>query len=161
MDAQVCVAGWVGTPVDLRDGEDVGSAWASFRIGHTPRFRGRDGEWQDGETVWLTVNCYRALAVNVGACLVKGDPVVVAGKLESRVRTDAHSGERSPLQVLVAGSVGHDLSRGTSRFTKRSRAGAHDDGVGPVSEGTAEADVDPAEASTAWEREPAVAAGMG
>ena len=161
MDAQMSLAGWVGTPVDLRDGDDVGSAWASFRIAHTPRYRDRNGEWQDGETVWLTVNCHRALAVNVGASLEKGDPVLVAGRLESRARTDDQTGERNPLQVLVAGSVGHDLARGTSRFTKRSRGGARDDaGADATAEAGPGAADDVAVAPDVRDHQP-VAAGVG
>ncbi len=109
--------GWVGGDVDLRDvGE---SQVASFRVGSTPRYQ-RNGEWVDGTTSWFTVSCWRGLARNVAGSLRRGDAVVVHGRV--RVETWTREDSTSSTSVVVdATFVGHDLTRGTSVFTKPAR----------------------------------------
>lgn len=123
-----------------------------FRIGSTPRRMDRaSGEWSDGETLWFSVSCWRALAQNVAESLRKGDPVVVTGRLLTRSWTTETGETRSGLEI-DATSIGLDLSRGTAllRRTERtsSAAGAGAgaaaaDGLatsGPVWESTGEVD---------------------
>jgi len=102
-----------------KQGVDV----ASFRFASTERRYDRGkGLWVDGETNYVTVNCWRQLAQNVLECVHKGDPVVVHGRL--RVR-QWESEERKGTSVeLEAFSVGHDLTRGVSQFTRVSRSTA-------------------------------------
>lgn len=122
MDAQVNLTGWVGGPVESRPTRN-GTASASFRLGSTPRIR-RNGEWVDGETTWLTVTCFRSLAENVATSLGKGDPVVVAGKL--RTQSWTKDGERHERLVLEAVTIGHDLTKGTSAFSRSERTASDD-----------------------------------
>lgn len=114
MDAFVHLAGNVGSEVEVR-GQ---SAVASFRLGSTPRLRVGDG-WTDGHTTWLTVTCFRALAEHVAASLRKGDPVIVVGRLRTSVwQRDGQTYERLGIEAVT---VGHDLSRGMTRFVRRER----------------------------------------
>lgn len=115
-DTYVTLQGWVGTDAEMRDVK--GAAFASFRVGCTPRFRSRDGEWHNGTTQWYTVECWRRLAEHVGVSVRSGDAVVVHG----RVRLDVwerEDGNKSVTWVVDATSVGHDLTKGTSTFVKR------------------------------------------
>lgn len=89
----------------------------SFRLASSNRRYDRaKGEWVDGETNWFTITAFRTLAVNVSKSIGKGDRIIVSGEL--RVR-DWDNGERVGTSVEVeASSVGHDLSWGTSVFTR-------------------------------------------
>lgn len=90
---------------------------ASFRVAATPRQFDRAKEaWVDRPTTWFTVECWRSLAQNVATSLDRGDPVIVTGRL--RTTEWEEEGEPRSRTVLEAYSVGHDLSRGTSVFTK-------------------------------------------
>lgn len=58
------------------NGEEV----LSFRMAsNTRRKDAVTGEWTDGATLYLTVSCWRRLVTGVGASIMKGDPVMVAG----------------------------------------------------------------------------------
>lgn len=127
MEAMISMTGHVGADVESRVIRQTNTVTATFRLACTPRVR-RRGEWADGETTWLTVTCYRALAENVAVSVGKGDPVTVLGKLRTQVWHD-DNGERHERTVLEATSVGHDLARGTTEFRRVERfAGVEDDG---------------------------------
>ena len=127
MEAMISMTGHVGGDVEARPTRLTQTTSATFRLACTPRIR-RRGDWADGETTWLTVTCFRALAENVAASLHKGDPVVVVGKLRTQIWND-DQGERHERTVLEASSVGHDLARGTTEFRRVERfAGTDEDG---------------------------------
>jgi single-strand DNA-binding protein len=89
-----------------------------IRVGSTPRRLDRTtGEWQDGETSYYNVKCWRKLAVNVSACLRKGDMIVVRGKFRTRTWVDDQQRTRVELEI-EADSVGHDMSFGWSHFNR-------------------------------------------
>ncbi len=94
------------------------TAVATVRVGSTPRRLDRGtGEWQDGETSYYTVKCWRRLAENIHGSLRKGDMVIVRGKITTRTWVDDQQRTRTEMQV-EADSVGHDLSFGWSRFNR-------------------------------------------
>lgn len=100
-----------------------GVAVTKLRVASTPRhFDRNENRWVDGETLFLDVTCWRALAERVAESVHKGQPVVVTG------RFTAHTYEiNEQLRYafgLEATSVGHDLSRGTAEFRKAQRASA-------------------------------------
>lgn len=91
---------------------------AEIRLGHTPRRLNRaTGEWEDGETSYYTVKCWRRLAVNVKGSLRKGDMILVRGKVAMRTWVDDQQRNRVQMQV-EADSVGHDLAFGWSHFNR-------------------------------------------
>ncbi len=80
----VTAVGRVATTVATHRFGD-GAAKASFRLACTERRRDwGTGNWVDGETLFITVICWRALAENVEASLRLGDPVVVRGRMRTR-----------------------------------------------------------------------------
>ncbi|MEV7602751.1 single-stranded DNA-binding protein [Kitasatospora sp. NPDC089797] len=113
-ETHVTVLGNVVTEVSY--GETAGGVpMANFQLGCTERRYDREHErWVDGETQWLRVTAWRALAVNLIGSLAKGDPVVVTGRLRVREWTEGEV-KRSRAEIN-ARSVGHDLTRGTSAF---------------------------------------------
>lgn len=117
MDINVSLSGNVGTAIDYTAGD--GYCFASFRLATTPRVR-RNGEWADGETTWITVEATNRTAENARASIRKGDPVLVVGRLYTK-RWHGKDGEPHERLVLTALALGHDLSRGTSQFTRSER----------------------------------------
>jgi single-strand DNA-binding protein len=89
----------------------------SFRLASTQRRYDRGAQkWIDGETNWFTITCFRQLAINSAGSIVKGQRIVVSGKLRIR---DWESGDRAGTTVEVdAEALGHDLMWGTSVFTR-------------------------------------------
>ena len=99
----------------------------SFRLASTQRRYDRGAQkWIDGETNWFTITAFRQLAINVVGSVNKGQRIVVSGKL--RVR-DWESGDRAGTTVEVdADALGHDLSWGTSVFTRSVASTVANDG---------------------------------
>jgi single-strand DNA-binding protein len=115
------VVGNIATRVDLRNLQD-GTVLASFRVATTERKRDRDtGSWRDGESLYLHVTCWRALAENVHRSLGVGDPVIIHGKLFTR--SWEKDGKRQSAVEMEGHTVGPDLSRSTAVVTRPSRAG--------------------------------------
>lgn len=113
-DTQITLTGWIGGPVTLRELGD-GRQVAAFRVACTPS-RFRDGEWVKGTTTWHTVKAWNRLAGHVAQSLGSGDPVVVQGRLVADVWE--REGRPQTSYEVVATAVGHDLSHGTTTFTK-------------------------------------------
>jgi single-strand DNA-binding protein len=116
MSEQISVTGLVATtPRHLvtKDGLPI----TSYRLASSSRrFDRSQNKWVDGETNWYTVSAFRQLAINSAGSINKGDRVLVVGKL--RVR-DWDNGERAGTSVEIeAEAVGHDLSWGSSSFTR-------------------------------------------
>lgn len=119
-DTMITLQGWLGTDVTLRKAGDV--PVASFRLACTPRrFNRRTENWSDGITQWYTVNVWRGLAENAAASLRRGDPVVVTGRMQLHTYINGSDVEVTVFEV-EASHLGHDLSRGTSVFTRAPKA---------------------------------------
>jgi single-strand DNA-binding protein len=130
------VVGFVAREPNLK--QINGGPWvANLRVGATTRFLDRSsGEWRESDTSYFTVICWRRLAHNVDMSLRKGDPVLVRGRLRTRSFTDKQGRLRAEVEI-VADHVGHDLSRGTARYTRPERPRDQVDGDladAPVSE---------------------------
>lgn len=116
MTDNITLVGFVATvPKHLITGE--GLPITSFRLASTQRrFDRSQGRWTDGETNWYTITAFRQLAMNTAGSISKGDRIVVTGRLRIRGWEVA---DRSGTNVDVeADAVGHDLSWGTSAFTR-------------------------------------------
>lgn len=99
-----------------------GVPFAAFRVASTARRVNRStGEFEDAGTSFVSVTAFRSLGANVAHSLHKGDPVVVHGRM--RVNQWLRQDESLGTSVEIdAYSVGHDLSYGTTSFTKVTRA---------------------------------------
>ncbi|MBW4702805.1 single-stranded DNA-binding protein [Micromonospora sp. RL09-050-HVF-A] len=117
-DTYVTIVGNVLTAPEWRRTAQSNILVANFKVASTARRLNRDsGRWVDGNSLRVRVNCWRKLAEGVAASVMVGDPVVVAGRLYTRDWTD-DAGNHRVLYELEAVAVGHDLSRGRSRFLR-------------------------------------------
>jgi single-strand DNA-binding protein len=117
-DNTITVRGYVTAEPKMRQRTPEQVPVATIRVGSTPRKLNREtGEWQDGETSYYTVKCWRKLAENVHGSLRKGDMVIVRGKVFTRSWLDDQQRVRMEVQI-EADSVGHDLAFGWSRFNR-------------------------------------------
>lgn len=107
-----------------------------LRVGSTQR-RKVGEEWQDGETLWFDVTCWKQVAENAASSLKKGDRVTVAGRLaqSSWVRED---GSVSTKLVVDATAVGVDLARYPVEVKKPARESAGEKTFGYAHPGTGE-----------------------
>jgi single-strand DNA-binding protein len=123
-DTNIVVVGNVMTAPEWRRTPNEGHMVARFRMASTGRrFDRATGQWVDGRQLRLRVTCWRRLAENVSACLAVGDPVVVAGRLFTEDWTDSENNNRTSYE-MEAVAVGHDLSRGKSRFYRTKSSGS-------------------------------------
>src|SRR4051812_42998113 len=103
-----------------------GAARARFRVASTERRRDPITDtWQDGESVFVPVVCWRRLAQNVGVSLTKGDRVIVCGRLRQWVAEK--DGARRTVYEIEADAVGPDLQRGMASIARTRRAGLAQD----------------------------------
>jgi len=117
-DNTITVRGYVTAEPRMWQPTPTQAPVATIRVGSTPRKLNREtGEWQDGETSYYSVKCWRKLAENVHGSLRKGDMVIVRGKVYTRSWLDDQQRVRMEVQI-EADSVGHDLAFGWSRFNR-------------------------------------------
>ncbi len=119
-DTYLTISGNVVDEPRLRKTSTNGVPVVTFRVASTSRRRDAEsGAWSDRDNLFVNVTCWRNLATNVDQSLYKGQPVVVYGRFYSRQYTkDEVTRVTYELDALA---VGHDLSRGTSQFTKAAR----------------------------------------
>lgn len=133
--------------VDVTSG---GAVRARFRVASTERrYDAPTATWQDGESVFIQVTCWRRLAQNVGNSLDKGDRVIVSGRL--RQWTAESDGVRRTVHEIEADAVGPDLQRAVVAMSRPRRSTApegaaqatSDAGSGSVRSGDGLADLRP------------------
>ena len=133
MSDTITLTGLVATtPRHLTTSE--GLAITSFRLASSQRrFDRATQKWIDADTNWYTISAFRGLANNAATSVVKGDRVIVSGRLRIR---DWENTDRSGTTVEIeADNIGHDMFWGTSTFTRVSAATP---------------DADPADGQDAW-----------
>lgn len=95
------VIGNIAGEVDLRY-TPSGAAVAKFTVASTPRSKNRQtDQWEDGETIWFRVTCWRNEAENAAQCLGKGVRVVVHGRLKQSTWTTKEGEERKTLELMA------------------------------------------------------------
>ena len=113
---QVTLTGIVATTprrITTSDGLDI----ASFRLASTQRrYDQTMRQWVDAETNWYTVTAFRQLAINIYTSINKGDRVIVTGAL--RIRDWDNAGKTGTTIEVDADAIGHDLSWGSSNWSR-------------------------------------------
>ena len=100
-----------------------GAAVANFRIASTPRVYNREtNQFEDGEALFLTCNCWRQMAENVAESLTKGMRVVVNGRLKQRSYQTKEGENRTVFEVEVD-EVGPSLKYATASVNRNPREG--------------------------------------
>ena len=117
-DTAITMVGHVASDPVLRV-TGSGTKVVSFRLASTARRRDPvQGDWVDGDTLFFSVKAWKATADNVVGSLRKGDPVLVHGRLRDDSYEDK-DGVRRTAYVIEAFALGHNLTRGLTRFAKR------------------------------------------
>jgi single-strand DNA-binding protein len=106
-----------------------GAAVANFRIAVNHRFKDQQGNWQDGETSYFRINCWRQLAENVAESLTRGSRVLISGRLKMR-SWETQEGEKRSVVEVEADEVGPSLRWATAKVEKTSRGGSGGGGGG-------------------------------
>ena len=101
---------------------------AGFGVAINQRRRNNDtGQWEDGETSYFDVTCFRELAENVAESISKGTRVIVSGTLRQRSWETPDGDKRSKVEI-IADEVGPSLRWATASIE---RAGRSDGGGAP------------------------------
>jgi single-strand DNA-binding protein len=109
----------VGNIVNDPQGRRVGDQEVfKFRVASNSRRRTADGNWEPGNSLFVTVNCWGKLVTGVGAALRKGDPVIVVGHVYTSEYEDRDGNRRSTLEMRAT-AVGPDLSRSIVRIMEK------------------------------------------
>jgi single-strand DNA-binding protein len=120
-ETMVTLVGHVATEPAMRI-TTGGARVTSFRLASTERrFDKGVNDWRDAYTTFFTVTTWRNMAENVRSSVLKGQPVVVHGRLRDS-SYEAKDGQWRTVLEVEAFAMGHDLSRGVSTFTKGSLA---------------------------------------
>ena len=91
-----------------------------FRIATSNRVRVQPGTYEDGPASFYDITAFNRLGANVVKSLVKGDPVVVTGRLRMK-EYDRQDGSRGVSASVSAMAIGPDLTWGQARLTRISR----------------------------------------
>jgi len=103
-EATVTVIGHCGGDPELRF-TSSGTAVASFSLANTPRIKSANGEWGDGETLWLRVTAWNKQAEAVAEEVRKGQKLIVVGRLQQKSYKTKDGEDRTSLE-LTADEVG-------------------------------------------------------
>lgn len=98
-----------------------GAAVANFTLACTPRVKQGEGDWVDGETMWVRCAAWRDLGEHVAESLVKGTRVIVSGRL--RVRSYEKDGQSRTSIEMDCDAVGPELRYATAKVVKAERGG--------------------------------------
>ena len=98
-----------------------------FRVASNSRRRTAEGNWEPGNSLYVSVNCWgNKLVKGVGASLGKGDPVIVVGYVYTSEYEDREGNRRSSLEVRAT-AVGPDLARSIATVDRPKQAGGNGD----------------------------------
>ena len=97
----------------------AGAPMTKIRIAQSARrpVPGQPGQWEDTEPSFYDVVTYRSLAANIAVSLRRGQPVTVHGK-QRIVSWQREDGSTWYGVEIEADAVGHDLTFGTTAFSK-------------------------------------------
>lgn len=102
--ANMTCEGNVGKEPDVRFSKS-GKAITKFNIAVTDRKQDAAGEWEDGDTMWVQVVTFGALAEDCAEGIDKGARVLVTGRPKLERWEAKDGGERTTL-VILADAVG-------------------------------------------------------
>lgn len=114
---QITIVGHVGRDPKTKT-THAGTPVATFPVAENHwRWDGRARQWERTGTSWFHVTCRWGLSEHVKESIETGQPVVVVGRLKIAEWFDSN-GVKQVTAEVDATSVGHDLRRGTAKFSK-------------------------------------------
>lgn len=122
-DTQITIVGNLTGDPELRFIPN-GAAVTNFRIASTPRVYNREtNQFEDGDALFMTCNCWRGMAENVAESLSKGMRVIVTGTLKQRSYQTKEGDNRTVYEIDVQ-EVGPSLKYATAQVARTSRDNA-------------------------------------
>jgi single-strand DNA-binding protein len=121
-DTTITVVGNLTRDPDLRY-TSAGVAVCSFQVASTPRTY-KDGEWRDGDTLFMACSAWKQVAENCAATLAKGMRVIVVGRLQQRAYEDRNTGQKRVVLEVQADEVGPSLRNAEAKVSKTTRTKA-------------------------------------
>lgn len=82
-----------------------GTAVAKIRLAFNQRKKDANGEWQDGDTFFVTGTLFRVQAENAAEAFSKGDSVIVRGRLKTET-WETKDGEKRSVTGLLVDAIG-------------------------------------------------------
>lgn len=96
---KIMLIGNAGKDADLRYAAN-GNAMASFSLAVNSRKKGKSGEWED-ETEWFNVTLFKEQAERLSEHIVKGKPLYVEGRLQTRSWSDDQGVKHYKTEVIA------------------------------------------------------------
>ncbi|MEV0246880.1 single-stranded DNA-binding protein [Nocardia sp. NPDC050712] len=118
----ITVIGNLTAAPDYYAGTPEKSAFIAFTVAQNTRVF-RNGEWRDGNTVFMRCTAFGELAANMAATLDRGDRVIVYGRMQQREYTDREDVRRTSTEV-IADEIGPSLRYATAAIGEAANAAA-------------------------------------
>jgi single-strand DNA-binding protein len=104
---------------------EKGNAWMRLRVVAKDRVRDSNGNWSDGDPLWMNAVIFGKQAEHLTDSVRKGDTIMLSGRLKPNVWTDKEGVEHNDIQIHadeVAVSMRWNPAK-TPRFTEESGQG--------------------------------------
>jgi single-strand DNA-binding protein len=119
-DTQITIIGNLVADPELRF-TSSGQPVAQFRVASTPRIN-VNGEWKDGDSLFMTCNVWRQAAENVAESLQRGMRVILSGRLKQR-SYETKEGEKRTVYEVEVDDIGPSLRNASAKVNKVQRTG--------------------------------------
>jgi single-strand DNA-binding protein len=119
-DTPITIVGNLVADPELRF-TSSGQPVAQFRVASTPRIF-QNGEWKDGDSLFMTCSVWRQAAENVAESLQRGMRVIVTGRLKQR-SYETREGEKRTVYEVEVDEVGPSLRNASAKVNKVQRSG--------------------------------------
>jgi single-strand DNA-binding protein len=126
-DTQITIIGNLVADPELRF-TPSGQPVAQFRVASTPRIN-VNGEWKDGDALFMTCNVWRQAAENVAESLQRGMRVILSGRLKQR-SYETKEGEKRTVYEVEVDDVGPSLRNASAKVNRVQRSGGQGGGFG-------------------------------
>ena len=125
-DNQVTVVGNLTDDPELKYTPN-GAAVANFSVAVSRRVRNETTQqWEDADTSFFRISCWRSMAENAAESLTRGTRVVVVGRLKQR-SWETQEGDKRTVTEIEADEIGPSLRWATAKIEKQSRQGGSGD----------------------------------
>ena len=127
----VTIEGTLVAEPDLRF-TPSGQAVSNFRVAANDRRKNdATGEWENTDTLFISVTAWRQLGENVAESLDKGDQVIVVGKLKQRQWEDKEGQKHTTYEItannVAASLIFRTIKHGEGRTQRSTPATVPDD----------------------------------
>ncbi len=140
-DTILTIVGNLTADPDLRF-TPAGAAVTTFTVASTPRTYDRQqGEWKDGQALFMRCTVWRDAAENVADTLTRGTRVIVTGRLKQR-SFETRDGEQRTVIELEVDEVGPSLRYASAKLNPKT-GGRHRNGTTGAGETGWDAEIPP------------------